>query len=203
MDSDSSSYYATTYSEDERIEKALQAKRRKLAQLEHANSLGRQKTFGQFAESELDIFRLTGLKFHTFRHSKIKFSFHPASVTNFVNQNVRFYVSLKYAGRHWRLKRDSLPANFKWKIYSLFYSRNFFEIDDENILATLLKIYELLVLWTQKEEQYRVDKFQRFKEGEDVELDSDDEQFFLSQSERNERLYKKTKILRRMIPPRT
>ncbi|XP_044258494.1 uncharacterized protein LOC123007323 [Tribolium madens] len=201
MDSDSSCYYETTYSEDERIEAALEEKRRKLPQRAQEVNLARQKLFDDFAESNLEIFNLPGLKFHTFRHTKIKFSFHPASVTNFVIQNVKFYISLKYVNKYWRVKRDSLPSNFKWKIYSLFYNENTFEIDDENILAILMKIYKLLVSWAQNEEQFRLDKFERYKKGEDVELDSDDEQFFLNQDERNERLAKKTKILRRMIPP--
>ncbi|XP_044255549.1 uncharacterized protein LOC123005719 [Tribolium madens] len=201
MDSDSSSYYETTYSEDERIEKWLQKKKRKRAQRAQEIDLGRQKLFEDFAKSDSEIFDLPGVKFHRFRHTKIKFSFHPASFTNLVNPNVIFYISLKHVGTYWGVKRDSLPSNFKWRIYSLFYDENS-EVNDDNILSTIMIIHERLKLWAQNEEEFRKDKFERYKKGdEDLELDSDDEQFFLTQDERNERLQKKVKILLRMIPP--
>lgn len=143
------------------LEQALCEERRQLAQQVEQESLERQELFDDYADSPLlEIFNLPGLEFHIFRHNKIKFSFHPASVTNFVNKNVRFYVSLKYVDKYWRVKRDSLPANYKLKIYNLFYSTTYFKIDDEKILQTLLKIYDIFITWTHNEEEFRVNKFQ-------------------------------------------
>jgi hypothetical protein len=44
--------------------------------------------------------------------------------------------------------------------------------------------------------------FQRYKKGDDVELDSDDEELFLNQEDRITLYQKRVKVLRRMLPPR-
>ncbi|RZC35313.1 hypothetical protein BDFB_004310 [Asbolus verrucosus] len=201
IDTDSSYYYETTYSEDERIEKALTKRRKARKQRAKIKNLTRQRLFKDLSGADLEIFTLPGLKFHAFRHTKIKFSFEPSKISNLVVKSVIFYISLIYKGNNWRVKRDSLPGNYKWKIYKLFYNQTFFAIDDENIFQVLMKIYEIMVTWTKNEENFRLDKFERYKKNEDVELDSDDEQLFLSENERVQIFQKKLKILRRMLPP--
>jgi hypothetical protein len=202
MNSDSSSFYITTYSEDERIEKALREERRLRSKKASDEDLVRKQTFESYFHSDLRIFTLPGLTFHAFRHLKIKFSFQPKAITNFVNQNVKFYVSLKYTGKYWRIRRDSLPANYKWKIYKMFYDKESFTIHDENIFSALMKIYEILVVWSRRHEKFRLNKFERYKKGDDVELDSDDEELFLNQEDRITLYQKRVKVLRRMLPPR-
>lgn len=43
---------------------------------------------------------------------------------------------------------------------------------------------------------------QRYQNGEDVDLDTDDEELFLTEEERKELKYKREMVLKRMIPPK-
>ncbi|KAJ3662688.1 hypothetical protein Zmor_007023 [Zophobas morio] len=203
MDSDSSSYCETTYSEDQRIEKALLEEKRIRALRAAEEDQARRKLFENYAKEDLPIFKLPGIKFHTFRHLKIKFSFEPSKITAFVNKNVKFFISLKYNGKYWRVKRSSFPLTCNRKIYPVFNDQ-YFIVDDENILTAITKMYQFLVEWKDNEEEFRLEKYERYKKGEeDVELDSDDEQLFLSQNERVALYQKRIKVLKRMLPPKT
>ncbi|XP_017772853.1 PREDICTED: uncharacterized protein LOC108559969 [Nicrophorus vespilloides] len=58
------------------------------------------------------------------------------------------------------------------------------------------------LLWSIAQEAWRLNRFQRYKAGEeDVEIDSVDEQLFLTKSERHERRKRINAILRRMRKP--
>lgn len=125
------------------------------------NDLMRKIQYDRYLETRnLDIFNLPGLEFHTFRHLKIKFSFYPRAITRYVNEKVRFYISLKYWFKYWLVKRDSLPANYKWRIYSLFYSENNFAVSDDNIISVIVKIYKILINWCKEQEEFRLDKYE-------------------------------------------
>lgn len=96
----------------------------------------------------------------TYNPLKIKLCFRPSEVVTYVNKTIRFYLSLRHIGGHWRVKRDTIPANCKWSIYKLFYTKQSFAIDDENILEKIGDIYKLLVRWSQKHQKFRLTKFE-------------------------------------------
>lgn len=100
-----------------------------------------------------------GLYYVTFNHLKIKLRFQPSEVVTYVNKNTRFYLSLRHLGGYWRVKRDTLPADCKWSIYKLFFTKNYFAINDENILKTIDDIYRLLVQWSHKNQEFRLTKY--------------------------------------------
>lgn len=86
--------------------------------------------------------------------------FEPSKVVKFVSAKIIFYCSLKYLNDYgiWIVKRDSFPANFKWKIYTLFYENEYFAVDDAFLILTIQKIHKRLELWSQKEEIFRLRK---------------------------------------------
>jgi len=204
MTSDSS-YYETTYSEDERYEQYKREKQRQ--QIEEARRLDqeREQFFEDFYENNKNkkrsIFNLKGINFIKFTHKRIKFSFQPCRVARLVSTRVIFYITLRYRKKNWLLKRDSIPANYKLKIYSLFYTNGSFSLTDDNIKEGIWEIWKILRKWAQKEHLLRQAKYQRYQNGEDVYLDKDDEDLFLSDTEIEELHEKREAIWERMLPP--
>nr|CAH7729594.1 unnamed protein product [Callosobruchus chinensis] len=101
----------------------------------------------------------------------------------------------------WMIKQDSFPSNCKQRIYSIFNDGKYCLISDEDILPRIMMIYKHLLIWSSKYEKMKEEKYRKFKNGENVELDEEDEELFLSTKERNELKEKRERILRRMIPP--
>nr|CAI5857850.1 unnamed protein product [Callosobruchus analis] len=99
------------------------------------------------------------------------------------------------------IKRDSFPSNCKQSIYRLFNDGNYCLISDEDILPRIIIIYRHLLIWASKYEKIKEEKYRKFKNGENVELDEEDEELFLTAKERHELRQKRERILRRMIPP--
>ncbi|KAJ8919918.1 hypothetical protein NQ315_006447 [Exocentrus adspersus] len=201
-DDDDSDVYQTTASQDERIEQQLRhekdEERTSQVQLEEE----RKEQFEEaFAEKEHEIFHLPGLTFLKFTHLKVRFYFEPSKVATRVSKKVKFYCTLKYYKRYgfWNVRRNSIPFPYKKRIYPMFYRDG--SVDDDDLPTVILRIYIQLKAWAQKEEEYRIRKFERYQNGEDVFLDSDDEELFLTEEERRELHDKRMKVLQRMIPP--
>ncbi|KAF2903838.1 hypothetical protein ILUMI_02336 [Ignelater luminosus] len=204
-DDDVWSYYETTYSEDERIEKCLKEKREKEKEEARQTELERGKEFQEYYENNKDkensIFNLKGINFIRFTSKRIKFSFQPCRVARLVCKRVMFFISLRYRKGSWLIKRDSIPANYKRRIYSLFYTNGSFRFDDESIPYGIVEIWRILKTWAKSEDQFRKLKYQRYKAGEDVYIDTDDEDLFLSDTEIEELHRKREIIWNRMLPP--
>ncbi|VEN35469.1 unnamed protein product [Callosobruchus maculatus] len=101
----------------------------------------------------------------------------------------------------WMNKRDSFPSNYKRKIYSIFNDGMYCLVSDEDVLPRITMIYKQLLIWASKYEKMKEEKYHKFKNGEDVELDEEDEELFLSAKEKYELTKKRNRILRRMVPP--
>ncbi|XP_018324642.1 uncharacterized protein LOC108736644 [Agrilus planipennis] len=199
-----SSPYQTTYSEEERIEEYL--KKRKERRIKEYNEIeeNRKTLFQTYYEAEIrkadSLFNQPGIAFIRFNHKKIKFSFTPCEVVDYVSCRVIFYVSLRYRNNHWLILRDTIPANYKMPVYKKFYKGNSFRSDDD-IMKGIMYIYILLMEWAKEHSNFRLEKFKRYKSGEDVFLDSDDEEIFLSQEEISELHAKREAVLKRMVAP--
>lgn len=113
-----------------------------------------------YDENSERIFHLQGLKFLKFSHKKVKFMFEPSKLVTFVSKRVVFFCSLKYWEKYecWSVKRDSFPANLKWKIYQTFYDDIYYTVDDELLLSAIQKIYNHLERWSNEEEKFRLEK---------------------------------------------
>ncbi|KAI4471738.1 chloride channel protein [Holotrichia oblita] len=202
MDSDSD--YITTYSADERIAKYLELQRLNELELNGQNDEERRLIFEKYYDENCDdedsILRRPGLYFVTFRHTKIKFKFQPSEIV-WTNRNIFFYCSLRYRRNNWVLKRDTLPANCKGKIYNLFYKHQSFSIDDSNIMNLLLNMYEILVNWSKEHEEFRLKRYDEYQKGLDIYLYKDEEELFLTEAEIKDLHRKRNRILRRMLVP--
>lgn len=138
----------------------MKKKARKAAQRAKKLDEQRRQLYENLAETVLPTLQeKNGLRFHAFRHTKIKFSFVPSDLTHFVSSRAVFFVSLRYLNHNWRIKHDTIPANYQWRVYRLFYKQKSFAVDDDNIFETINKIYNILVDWTRQQEKFRQEKF--------------------------------------------
>ncbi|KAG5889733.1 hypothetical protein JTB14_010207 [Gonioctena quinquepunctata] len=206
MSGSDSSRFETTYSQDERIEHNLRRDREDERETQRRVHEERDELFATvFSERTLPIFALPGLKFSKFASTKVRFSFEPSRIARHVSKKVIFHCSLEYYKEYqrWHIKRDSFPVNYKAKIYQLFFDNNFFIIGDGKLIRVLLVINKILEEWAKLEEDFRLDKFMRYQNGEldDLELDTDDEELFLHEEQKYELYEKRKAILKRMLPP--
>lgn len=199
------SYFQTTYSQDERIKQELKILRQKEALEASKIQKNREEFFNNiFTSKSHKIFQLKGLHFVHCNHVKIKFYFKPRDLVEYVRSDVKFYCRLKYHKKYqwWSIKRDSFPANYKKRIYTLFYGD--VNVNDEEIWEIIFRIYKILVKWSKQEHLYRVEKFQRFQKGslEDLDMDADDIELFLDEQQKRQLSLKRKAILKRMIKPK-
>lgn len=188
-----------TYEQEEKINSELERERTERNARRHFIDLKRKKVFeDMFTNQDEHIFHLKGLTIINFNHNKVKCMFVPSKIVKYVSCKVVFYCTLIYLAKYnnWCIKRDSFPVNYKWQIYPLFY-----KVDDMSLLTVIEKIYSRLVLWSKREETFRLEKFKKCQNGEDVYLDSDDEELFLNGEERLKLHKKRAEVLNRMIPP--
>nr|XP_023027093.1 uncharacterized protein LOC111515084 [Leptinotarsa decemlineata] len=207
MSSSESSRFETSYNQDQRIEQHLKNEREMERAADRDLEEQRELTFATvFARKSLPIFNLPALRITKFTSSKIRFRFEPSKISDHVSKKVIFHCSMEYYKEYsrWHIKRDSFPVNYKPRIYQLFFDNNFFIIGDGNVVEVIFALDRILRDWTNREEEFRMEKFMRFQNGEleDLELDTDDEELFLDESQRIELHRKRTSILRRMLPPR-
>lgn len=146
------------------LDECQKEKKRKKLLLEKEIELQREENFQTFYEDNSNdadsILNLAGVHFLKFCSQKIKFSFQPCRVAKMVSPRVIFYISLKYVNRHWRVRRNSIPINYKTKVYSLFYTNGCFRFDDDNICAGIREIWSILVKWATEEHKYRKRKLE-------------------------------------------
>ncbi|XP_018567698.1 uncharacterized protein LOC108908229 isoform X2 [Anoplophora glabripennis] len=201
--SDNSDEYVTTASQDERIDENLRQEKEKEKSEQDLLESQRKEVFEEaFQEKIHEIFQLPGLTFLKFTHVKIKFCFEPCKVVTLVKKDVKFYCSLGYNKKFkfWSVRRDSFPVNYKLRIYNIFYGGPF-SVTDETVQDAIYRTYIKLELWAKEEETYRQQKFLKYQNDEDVELDSDDEELFLTEDERKELQAKRERVLKRMVIP--
>ncbi|KAL3288541.1 hypothetical protein HHI36_002981 [Cryptolaemus montrouzieri] len=141
------------------------------------------------------------MHFYSFTHLKIKFGFNPSEVA-YVSKRIKFICILKYTGRFWTLGRNTIPANSKETIYEIFLKG--VTITDKKILAAIDQIHSIFIEWSEEHERFRKRKFRKYEKGEleFFDLDSEDEELYLSQDQRDELRHKRERILNRMIPPK-
>ncbi|XP_050507242.1 uncharacterized protein LOC126884932 [Diabrotica virgifera virgifera] len=201
----SSSYIETTYSQDMRIEEELKALREEEQIANAEKQQRREEYFNEvFMKKAHTVFDLKGLYFLYFNHIKIKFYFQPSKFTKYVRKDLKFYCKMVYQTKYewWYIKRDSFPVNCKSIIYSGL-SKTI--VEDTELFDVINDIYKCLLIWTQSEEEFRLDKRQRLLRGELdelVDLDSDDCDLILTKQEKKRLNAKRRAILKRMIPPK-
>ncbi|GJQ76873.1 hypothetical protein Trydic_g15079 [Trypoxylus dichotomus] len=204
MFSDSGSDF-TTYSQDERISAYLAEQKILTEEQTKEEDEERRVLYEQYFEDERDakgsIFQLDGLTFIRFRHTKIKFTFEPSKVV-WTNRDIIFYCSLYYRHSHWYLRRDTFPVDRKYIIYKLLERNGEYAfINDDNIILFLRVLYNILIRWSAKHEEFRRQRYREFQDGVDITLYPDEEMLFLTEGEIEELHRKRDAILRRMLPP--
>lgn len=146
------------------LEKCLKEKKERETEEARQTELEREEEFKDYYETNKDkdnsIFNLKGINFIRFTPKRIKFSFQPCRVARLVCKRVMFFVSLRYRKGSWLIKRDSIPANYKRKIYSLFYTNGSFRFHDESIPYGIVEIWRILKSWAKCEDQFRKLKYQ-------------------------------------------
>lgn len=98
-----------------------------------------------------------GLHIYKFTENKIKFGFNPSELAR-VSKKIKFICVLNYTGRRWRPGRNTVPANWKQRIFDLFYERK--SIGDDDILEVIERIYEIFLNWSSEHEDFRWNKIQ-------------------------------------------
>ncbi|KAK9746533.1 hypothetical protein QE152_g6065 [Popillia japonica] len=201
MDSDSD--YVTSYSVDERITEAIRLAKTEEEELNRQKDVQRKYSFERYynenRSDDTAIFNLKGLHFLTFRHDKIKFRFQPSDIV-WTNRSIFFDCSLRYRRNYWVLRRDTFPANYKPRIYNLFYKKDpSFSVNDSKIIDVLLTIYEILVDWSKKHEEFHRRRYEDYKAGLDIYLHSEEEELFLTADEIRDLHEKRYQILQRMV----
>ncbi|KAF5300990.1 hypothetical protein FQR65_LT19285 [Abscondita terminalis] len=174
-------------------------------------NIERPAKFEAYFENNKDdpnsIFNLPGVNFIRFTHKRIKFSFRPSSVAEMVSAKHIFIISLKYRMGYWMVKRDHVPANYKSKIYKLFdttiFCTSHFRFTDENVDVAVQEIWKILCKWAFNDDIFRREKYKRYQNGEDVYLDEDDEELFLSETEVRDIRRRRSEIWKRMLPPQS
>lgn len=155
--SDSSEYYETTYSEDERYEEWKRIQEKEKVTLE----LAREDFFNKYFEGMKKDFASTlyqpGLEMITFRSDKIKFGLTPREIVKYVNYRVRFFCTLRFGGSVWTIRRNTLPLDCKMKIYETLEQDR---IIDQNVMKVIDFIYETFIEWCNLQQEWRIDKFQ-------------------------------------------
>ncbi|XP_076264806.1 uncharacterized protein LOC143198983 [Rhynchophorus ferrugineus] len=149
------------------------------------------------------IFNLQGLNFMKFTHLKIKFSFQPNLIYEGISKKYIFYTSMKYLKKYgkWILSREPMPAK---PLYRKVTHSVFIRDDIEDLTQVICRIYQELKKWSENDIKTRHLKFQNYKAGliSYVELDSTDEELFLSENEIQTLHKKRVSVLRRMLPPK-
>ncbi|KAK9746586.1 hypothetical protein QE152_g6047 [Popillia japonica] len=207
MDSDSD--YITSYSVDERIAEAIELSKKAKEELNREIDVRRKESkkakeelnreidvrrkesleqyYNENCNDETSIFNQKGLRFVEFGHEKVKFTFR------------KF---LRYRRSYWVLRRDTFPANYKVRIYDLFYKKDpSFSVDDEKLIPVLYNIYKILVDWSKEHQEFRHKRYEQYKAGVDIDLHSEEEELFLTPDEIRDRHEKRDRILQRMLPP--
>ncbi|KAF5300692.1 hypothetical protein FQA39_LY11054 [Lamprigera yunnana] len=155
--------------------------------------------------NENSIFNLPGVEFVKYSHKKIKFTFRPSRVADLVSARIVFVVSLKYRVRFWMVNHDYLPVNCKWNVYNIFFAEHrgtrYFRYGDDSVPDAICEIWRILYNWAQRDSDLREEKFCRYFMNEDVYIDEDDEELFLSEIEVEELKRKRDEIWKRMLPP--
>ncbi|KAK4873537.1 hypothetical protein RN001_015566 [Aquatica leii] len=164
-----------------------------------------QSYFDDYKNDLESIFNLPGMHFIRYTHKKIKFSFRPSLVAEMVSAKLIFIISLKYRMGYWMVKREYVPVNYMWKICKLFYTTtsftSHFRFTDDNIPIGIEEIWKVLCNWALNEDSFRKEKRKRYRRGEDVYIDEDDEELFLSETEVQDLHKRRSKIWKRMLPP--
>lgn len=126
-------------------------------QRERDRELAFEKYFNSNKESSRSIFKLDGIDFLKFDNHKIKFAFTPSEVAEYISKKKKIFCTLNYTNQ-WYFGNNTIPLNFKEKLYRKYCYSNKYHITDDNVTAVLLDIYSHLRVWCKEHERYRLDK---------------------------------------------
>lgn len=202
MESDVSSFIDTTYSVDLNIAKYIRDRKDEEKKSEEEWEITRKNIFEEFVKNVGEEFfsSFDGLHFYIFTSKKIKFGFNPSEVAH-VWKRVKFICILKHTGKYWTIGRNTIPANWKERIFDLFYKAK--SVMDDDIVETIIEMHSIFMDWAKEHAWFCRRKIERYRNGEIdfFDLDSEDEELYLSPQEKRELKEKREKILNRMVAP--